>query len=387
MKQTNNNEVDVLLRSFARRAGRPSAQPDSGDGRAMDHLDADELNSYAEGVVPTAARSRYTEHLVDCDACRGMVVSLSQSAGAAGAFTISEVPAESNFWLKLSAFFSPAVLRYAVPALVLTLVIGIGLFALRPQGERTFIAQNKTSEVAKSEETATKMNQGQIANTEAPPSGLSASSSPTSVDSRRTQVDQEKKAAEAPVATGASNIAKAPIAKDGVDVGEISELRATQPYAMEPKAAPPPATVLSDADKAAGAAQAAPEKREDQQRSRDAFKMQREEEHGPSRSQTNAPSVGGRAGALMSNRGPSDPSKNKAFGNVESRTVSGRRFIRENNAWVDTEYDSSRSTIRVTRSSDQFRALVADEPGIRAISEQLSGVVIVVWKNRAYRIQ
>ncbi len=71
----------------------------------------------------------------------------------------------------------------------------------------------------------------------------------------------------------------------------------------------------------------------------------------------------------------------------DGRTVSGRRFIRENNTWVDTEYDSSRAVTIVKRGSEQFRALIADEPGIQTISEQLSGVVIVVWKSRAYRIQ
>ena len=50
-------------------------------------------------------------------------------------------------------------------------------------------------------------------------------------------------------------------------------------------------------------------------------------------------------------------------------------------------YEYSRATVRVARGSDQFRALVADEPAIRTIAAQLDGVVIVVWKNRAYRIQ
>jgi hypothetical protein len=67
--------------------------------------------------------------------------------------------------------------------------------------------------------------------------------------------------------------------------------------------------------------------------------------------------------------------------------VMGRRFRWDGDAWVDTAYESSRATTRVVRGSDQFRALVADEPGIRTIAEQLDGVVIVVWKGRAYRIQ
>jgi hypothetical protein len=41
----------------------------------------------------------------------------------------------------------------------------------------------------------------------------------------------------------------------------------------------------------------------------------------------------------------------------------------------------------MTRGSERFRALVADEPEIRQIAEQLSGEFIVVWKGRAYRIR
>jgi hypothetical protein len=41
----------------------------------------------------------------------------------------------------------------------------------------------------------------------------------------------------------------------------------------------------------------------------------------------------------------------------------------------------------MARGSEQFRALVADEPEIKKIAEQLDGEVIVVWKGRAYRIR
>ena len=79
--------------------------------------------------------------------------------------------------------------------------------------------------------------------------------------------------------------------------------------------------------------------------------------------------------------------KNKKANESEVRTVMGRHFTREGDAWVDTAYEPSRAMVHVARGSDQFRALVADEPGLRTIAEQLNGVVIVVWKNRAYRIQ
>ncbi len=85
--------------------------------------------------------------------------------------------------------------------------------------------------------------------------------------------------------------------------------------------------------------------------------------------------------------GPSTSDKKNKGTEVESRSVSGRRFIREGDAWVDTAYESPRATVKVVRGSEQFRALVADEPGLGTIAQQLDGVIIVIWKNRAYRIQ
>jgi hypothetical protein len=71
---------------------------------------------------------------------------------------------------------------------------------------------------------------------------------------------------------------------------------------------------------------------------------------------------------------------------AETRTVAGRKFRRAGNAWVDTAYTSQAVTV-VRRNSEQYRALVADEPQLRRISDALGGEVTVVWKGRAYRIR
>jgi hypothetical protein len=85
MKQANKNEVDLLLRSLAGRGVNEPALPGGWtSGREnpalFPHLDADELNSYAEGVLPAAVRTRYTEHLADCESCRRIVFGLTQAA-------------------------------------------------------------------------------------------------------------------------------------------------------------------------------------------------------------------------------------------------------------------------------------------------------------------
>ena len=72
----------------------------------------------------------------------------------------------------------------------------------------------------------------------------------------------------------------------------------------------------------------------------------------------------------------------------ETRSVAGRKFLRQSGgAWIDTAYRSSQSVTNVSRGSEQFRALIADEPDIARISRELGGEVILVWKGRAYRIR
>ena len=43
--------------------------------------------------------------------------------------------------------------------------------------------------------------------------------------------------------------------------------------------------------------------------------------------------------------------------------------------------------MNLTRGSERYRALIADEPEIKQIADQLDGEFIVVWKGRAYRIR
>ncbi|HEX6717232.1 MAG TPA: hypothetical protein VF088_08975, partial [Pyrinomonadaceae bacterium] len=97
-----------------------------------------------------------------------------------------------------------------------------------------------------------------------------------------------------------------------------------------------------------------------------------------------APSVGALAGVAKVQR---DADKQEKDDSADTRTVAGRNFRKESDIWIDTAYDSSRSTINIARGSEQYRALVADEPTIKTIADQLDGEFIVVWKRRAYRIR
>ncbi|HEV7744213.1 MAG TPA: zf-HC2 domain-containing protein [Pyrinomonadaceae bacterium] len=389
MKQTNHNEVDLLLRSLARAretaAWQSSAEAGDIEGISAAHLDADELNSYAEGVAPAAARARYIEHLADCAACRGIVVGLSQAAGVANRLEVPEQKGGASFWQKLGALLSPPVLRIAVSALVLIAVVGIGFVALRQKGGSEFVAQNEPKPAGlPTAQNNIKPPVNPTPELQPKTGGELFSVTPSeSPDKRQAAAGKTAGAEEAPPAT----IAKA-VPKDAGSSVNGADAREVQPFAREPKAEVP-STPMFDTEKSAGVAKEQPVKREDRSRDQDeVLRNEGDDIHGPNRARNApAPAATQRSGLTLGRGGPSSMEKSKKAAEAETRTVMGRQFTREGDAWVDVAYDSSRATVRLSRGSDQFRALVADEPGIRTIAEQLNGVVIVVWKGRAYRIQ
>jgi hypothetical protein len=68
----------------------------------------------------------------------------------------------------------------------------------------------------------------------------------------------------------------------------------------------------------------------------------------------------------------------------ETTSVGGRKFRRQGNIWVDTKFKSSMSVRYVSRGSDEFADL---DSGLRSIANQLGGELLVVWKDKAYRIR
>jgi len=150
MKQAKNNEIDLLLRKLSRHELTHPAKATRVDNVAEDdeagqHLDTDELNAYAENALPSAARILYTEHLADCERCRKLVAELSLASGASVRDATVEIRAPSGFRKYLSSFFSPAVLRYVLPAFAVIAVAAIALVILRQKPSADFVAQNQPS--------------------------------------------------------------------------------------------------------------------------------------------------------------------------------------------------------------------------------------------------
>ncbi len=397
MKHTEKNEIDLLLRSMAKRGEVSAVQKDTAITAPGTHLDADELSAYAEHALPPATRARYTSHLADCSSCRKIVAKLTMASGASVRENAVGEELRATLWQKFRALLSPPVLRYAVPALALLAAITVSVVSLRQRvaNRDEFVAQNQAPAATSSE-------------SQQPLAGTVEEKNPTAVQERIAPVTKStsapesgKKRAEADNGEVAQTDTSIAVANNAPKAGVASGAVARPSYAPEPPAPPAakPQTAVSDARKnEEGERQQQAAKEKDHNvvvdgvsreittapRSRDEMR-QSEVAATKSRKAAAAGRGGGSLSALEARRADRADAK-RTDENAETR-VAGRRFRKQGNAWIDTAFNSSGPTITIVRNSEQYRALVADEPGIRTIAEQLHGEVVVVWKGRAYRIR
>lgn len=401
MSRETNNEIDLLLRRMGRREdgiARAAAAP--GDDR---HLDADELSSYAQNALPAAARARYTAHLTECATCRRLVTELSLSLGAATA-PVAAAHEPSGWKSFLAGLFSPFVLRYAVPALGVIVVMVVGFVVLRQRGDREFVAQlqqTETATPAAGPSAPATVADGQIEQRK------QAENKPETSNGKPSETRQKTEAEARNAISGAS--VDAPVTKDEQSVAELKPAATATPAPAAPaKAATADEPAKTDAvakkqeeqpkQKAADeVAAAAPEP----QSTRGFYSVEpvaRPTQTAPKPGSATTSSVGGlarvRAGAAKTADEDKNANKRDEAGRAdtqyvdnETKTIAGRRFRKQGGIWTDTAYDSSTATVNMARNSEQFRALVADEPAIGTIARQLEGEVIVVWKGRAYHIR
>ena len=434
--QPEDSQIDVLLKRYGREAasGAPSAE----------HLDADELNAFAEGAVPASARSRYVSHLADCGDCRRVATQLSIAAGAtvsAGAGAIET--AGGSLWQKVTSFFAPPMLRYGAFAAVLVVAVGVTFLALQNQrGSAPRLAQRDPG----TEQQASAVKRGEA---DAPPAQqkVQDSASPsatTTVLPLSPSVDLKKD--ESKIAD--DSIARPKPEKDSVasaDQPMLAGKRAAAPTIVEqqrPSFAPPPpgeagraqaksgddrdaqrvASVsgprksdgaydkLKEMDRAAGAISQtrANEGGDNRTRNDQAMNQQSTSQQSRSQESTNqqnqqsqnrmldSNSNATRQGSLAVNRARGEENtetakkpatsaaRTESEKKPETRSAGGHKFRRQGNAWVDSKFKSSMSATNVARGSDAFRAL---DPALRSMAEQLGGEVIVVSKGKAYRIR
>lgn len=385
MRQETNNEIDLLLRRLSQRQG--SSVSDADLHVDSDHLDADELSSYAENALPAAARMRYTEHLADCSKCRELVVQLSASVPVDAAKVTVPAPEPSGLRRFLASFFSPMVLRYAVPALGLIVVAAIGFIAFRSNSPRqqdvalSVPASPPPSPVPSNDPPQLSGYYDSLPNSSTP--------SPATREQNVVQADDSAGQRPAPQSTStpsASNTEKTDRA--ATFAKEPAVANAAPPPTQQ---APKPAATVDEmsvevqAQKATEQTSVTPAGHLAKQKTAEAQREQAKKAEDFRAAEGRGEAATAEAGGAARVR--RRDSLTKDGDDSETRSAGGREFRRQNGVWVDTAYNPGGAVVNIARGSEQYRSLVADEPGVKTIADQLPGPIIVVWKGRAYRIR
>ena len=395
MKEEPNNEMDLMLRRLGRTMNRPVRHSENGGGDSGSdgHLDADELNAYAENALPEVTRARYTEHVADCTRCRKIVSQLSQAAGLVFEEKTSPRPAVTGLGKFFSSLFTPMVLRYVVPALGLILVATLGLSVFRSRSTPQEAAMNKAADAV-----------AQRTDSAAEPPAPSAAYN--RLEDRQGQKPTIKAGEQTNPENKKSDVGDVDTArvereeKRQEPASSVDQIAAATPAPVTKSEAPPAKEF--GADKKATPSEAADDARRGQAvtAAPTSVSVEQQKETAKMRDNEGNRQVSGLSAA--SSKAKNEVSRAKAqpgaaIGGIaaaeradkdesETRSVAGHRFQRKDSRWVDVTYDS-RATTNVAPGSEQYRALIADEPSIKTIADQLDGEIIVMWNNRAYRIR
>jgi hypothetical protein len=414
---SNDAQMDVLLRRYAGKSPGNSA---------TEHLDADELAAFAEGAIPEAARTRYVSHLVDCDNCRQMVSQLAIRSGAVltPEATSAVEAAGYSWWKGLAGFLSPMTLRYAAFAMVLITVAGVVFLVTRRPSQTNLVVQNEQRESAP--QSAVKPSgpsgdgtlPGQLNNNKAlenrqmPLSQVSPTADQTAkLDQPRNEdgaasppkpakegdvtsspgLVASKKAEPAVTEPAPSYAPPPPVASERSQIQSSQQQQTQGGYASGPRKSGP-ADQFKTMDKVAPVREAGKDNISADDNSRLAAnrapaskRASDEKVKGPRRDlENNSISSNAVEGRGRNAQGIVSQSASTEVKPPETRSLSGRKFRREGNAWVDVKFKSSMPVKSISRGSSEFDELDSD---LRSIAKQLGGQILVVRKNKAYLIK
>lgn len=409
------SQMDILMRRYAGRAVEP--------GPGLEHLDADEMNAFAEGVLPEATRTRYVSHLADCEDCRRLTSQLTMAAGKTVEVSLpaSETVTAKSWKEKLGHLLALPSLRYAASALVILVVVGIAFVVWRRPANRdgSLVALNQPTEQDRSAGKPSLATESRVERnaTASPNSGFVAQATPMPGVA-------DKEANATAVSPPPPTTKAAPVTE-----GETRSTLADQPAApmvaqKAPGYAPPPPADYRADNRAreqqsiASGSPGGPRRNENYEKNKldraasDDLAKARDEDRSRTMSQTTvtgtkpaeaAATPSALAGTFGMNRQArdlkSEPRKEAATGRAQSeeenkkkqesnepetRSAGGRKFERRGGVWVDSKFKTSMAAKTIARGSNDFQKL---DSGLRAIAQQLGGDIIVVWKGKAYRIR
>lgn len=366
-------EIDAILRK-----GR-SGQIAAVKAATASHLDADSISAFAENALPPRAKLLYMEHFADCDRCRrdlSQVVRMNSAAVAAegtAAASVATAAEPAASWL--SKLFRTPNLAMAMGALILTFggVLGYLVIQNRTNSQNSTISQvtnqeqNKGGPYYNGDASAVSNSANAVAANSTPPAAptMPAASANTSANST---------AAETGTATGTKQPDTGYVADaTTTDISKSGEVAPAAPVTENKPAAVEERKDSDDKPK---------ERSVDEKRAKSEYdnNMSRDASPGaPRKTDTGATRSGPRQDNTLQNQ-----TQNQIVGGVSAtRSSGGKNFESRNGVWYDAAY-KGQSTTSVKRGTEKYIRL---DSGLRSIADSLGGTVVIVWKDKAYRIQ
>ncbi|CAN5343751.1 hypothetical protein BH10ACI3_BH10ACI3_20720 [soil metagenome] len=376
-------EIDAILRKA--RGGSGAAVT----AATSPHLDADAVAAFVENALPQKAKLLYMEHFADCDRCRRMLSlsilmnseAVAADAGAASSTVAAPNPVSIPWYQK---FFKRPNLALAMGALVLTFSGVLGYLAIQNKNAESGasisqIAEPQPVRGGPYDSGSTAANKA--ANVAEPSANVAAPAANAASAVSNSIATRPEKASGPQVLEPESSTGRVDASKpvdtrtSGGSAPKVNDEKEAGKWAADgvTTAAPPPVprTELKKAE---------PSKMKD-----DDVALSERARAGESRISRDLPAPAAKVGPTRS--GPVQMQSNQVNSNVYDmsvkRKVGGKTFENRNGAWYDSTYHGQ-ATTNYRRGTDDYKKL---DGGLRSIADKLGGTVVVVWREKAYRIQ
>lgn len=361
-------EIDALLRQTAK-----SETVSVAEDLKSNHLDADEISAFAENALPENAKQRFTMHLANCDSCRkklSNVITLNaESENETVPANEIKIVSPAIPWYK--RLFAYPNLAYTLGALVIIFSGIIGFTVLQNINNA---GKSEVSQIGEKTQNVREMPAVKAPEAE----NLSSSANMSANTNSSTALLSNAAAANTSASSAADSTANAvskPVPAPPKPVNEP---------AVEEKS---PAVKSSEnsfvMDGAGNAASAAPNEKQDDKAEKDKKEPQSKEDKEAADS------------TAITERQQSELPKGTTFNSMlrtarkttqaagEIKSVGDKTFRRANDVWYDTNYNNQ-TTTNISRGSKEYKNL---DKNLRLIADTLNGTIIVIWKEKAYRIQ
>ncbi len=368
-------EIDALLRQTAKGETASAAVNSNStiENPQSFHLDADEISAFAENALPENIKQKYTIHLADCNRCRSTLSNLiahnaETKIEILHAEKTEKVRVVTPWYRKL--FASPN-LAFTMGALLLAFS---GLIAYVVLQNNNTSPGLEISQISEQTEKAQGPSFNEVLPAQESFSNSMTSNSASSVSATNsTSTLPEKKATNPSTAnSNMSGAAKQKVIEDEAPRAELN----TNNFALAPNRS----NLQPEVANTNTTAIEKEELRKAENKNDKAVTLESTDAIKPAPNQYNnqLPLSGRNASSLTLTK-----SRKNARETSETTAVGKKTFRRANDVWIDSTY-KGQSTTNISRGTNEYKKL---DFGLRSIVENLGGTVIVVWKEKVYRVQ